>query len=669
MKLFLIVLFLSPFSLLFSEEKVFNLQSEIEYSWYSVQSELKGFKNVEWKRPDKKNVKLFSNQKTKHLLLKIKLPNLNLKDPVLYLQTVYQNFEIYYSKNKLYQFGVVGGEYWGSPIHLIEFPKNEDRYFYMRISSDISRVGIKEDIVFGEGKDLILYILKKDIERFVSGILYIFIGMFSSILYFRRKLKEYLAFGLLALCIGFFYISSRATGIQQLLIYSAFNWMYIAVVSLNSIPVFVFWLLYILVQNTKKLILLLLRIHIIFDIYIILMLFFFPPYQNLIYFYILSSASIFIGFLCLSYETTKKNMEARILLIALGINFLAGIHDIMRNFSLLPYDLVIGSKAFFIFIMSIVYLLEKRFSETHKKLELYSRELEYAKNTLEETVENRTRKLKDSYEEIKQLKYAQDGDYFLTSLIIKPLAKLNINSKRVKVSFFTRQKKQFEFNRKSHRIGGDISIADEIELGGKKFIVFVNGDAMGKSLQGAGGALVFGSVFRSIITQTKSLNTTNISPKSWLIDAVSKLQTIFESFDCSMLISIGFGLIEEKSGMVYYLNAEHPWTVLYRDGKAGYIEDENTTSLKIGFPSSFMQGEVYYIQTLQLKKSDILILGSDGRDDIDESYGREYRINSDPLLFLKAVEEGRGELKYIYKSIVSRGSLVDDISLIKIKYL
>ena len=47
--------------------------------------------------------------------------------------------------------------------------------------------------------------------------------------------------------------------------------------------------------------------------------------------------------------------------------------------------------------------------------------------------------------------------------------------------------------------------------------VFLNADAMGKSMQGAGGALVAGAVFNSIIERTMlSPTVQNQYPERWL---------------------------------------------------------------------------------------------------------------------------------------------------------
>ena len=38
-----------------------------------------------------------------------------------------------------------------------------------------------------------------------------------------------------------------------------------------------------------------------------------------------------------------------------------------------------------------------------------------------------------------------------------------------------------------------------------------------------------------------------------------------------MLVSAVMGVLEEDTGFMYYINAEHPMSVLYRDGKASFI--------------------------------------------------------------------------------------------------
>jgi hypothetical protein len=67
---------------------------------------------------------------------------------------------------------------------------------------------------------------------------------------------------------------------------------------------------------------------------------------------------------------------------------------------------------------------------------------------------------------------------------------------------------------------------------------------------------------------------------------------------------------------------------------------------------------------------DVLIIGSDGRDDIiidrDEN-GLEV-LNFDEDLFLESVEAGNGNLKEISLSIKAKGELNDDLSLLRVSF-
>ncbi|MEM7181843.1 MAG: SpoIIE family protein phosphatase [Spirochaetota bacterium] len=294
--------------------------------------------------------------------------------------------------------------------------------------------------------------------------------------------------------------------------------------------------------------------------------------------------------------------------------------------------------------------------------------LEEYSNQLEDKVKERTQKLQLTLDEVKQLKTQQDGDYFLTTLLLKPLGENKPYKGNVHVEFFVKQKKQFQFRKKEHDIGGDICISQEIQLRDRKFIVFLNADAMGKSMQGAGGILVLGAVFQSIIQRTNSYNAfSDTSPEKWVKSAFKEMHKIFESFDGSMLISLIFGLVDEETGLVYYINAEHPWLILYRDGTAEFIEKE-LSFRKLGTPG--LQTELY-VSTFAMQPGDILLVGSDGKDDLvleERSATSNRVINEDESLFLKRVEEAEGNIHKIFEMISERYELMDDFSLLSIQY-
>lgn len=288
---------------------------------------------------------------------------------------------------------------------------------------------------------------------------------------------------------------------------------------------------------------------------------------------------------------------------------------------------------------------------------------------LESKVKERTLELEKSLSEVNALKFQQDGDYFLTHLLLKPLGKNQVKSERVDIQFLLRQKKKFEFRGKEYEIGGDLNIAHNIILQGKKYTVFVNSDAMGKSMQGAGGALVLGAVFQSIIERTLfSSSTFSQAPERWLKNAFIEMHKIFEGFDGSMLVSLIIGLIEENSGFLYFINAEHPWLILFRDGKASFLETE-LSYRKLG--TKGIESGVF-IKTFLLHPGDVLISGSDGKDDLvlheTKQMGNDRLINHDENLILKYIEEARGDLPSLYEKLKSAGEITDDLSIVRVGY-
>lgn len=126
------------------------------------------------------------------------------------------------------------------------------------------------------------------------------------------------------------------------------------------------------------------------------------------------------------------------------------------------------------------------------------------------------------------------------------------------------------------------------------------------------------------------------------------------------------GLVDNETGFMYFINAEHPWTALYRDGKASFLENELVLR-KIGTPDNT---ESLYIKTFQLFPGDVIFVGSDGRDDIQLGTDNEGHriINEDESLFLRRVEEGQGKLKETVEKIFHSGILTDDFTLLRLSF-
>ncbi|WP_167482459.1 SpoIIE family protein phosphatase [Leptospira yasudae] len=284
---------------------------------------------------------------------------------------------------------------------------------------------------------------------------------------------------------------------------------------------------------------------------------------------------------------------------------------------------------------------------------------------LEEKVIERTNELRLSLDKVQELKTKQDADYYLTSLLIQPLSQNRSNSDNVLVEFLTEQKKKFQFKRWSSEIGGDLCVSSKITLKGKSYTVILNGDAMGKSMQGAGGALVLGSVFKAILERSRYLDVMNLFPEQWLKNAFIELHNIFKTFDATMLASGFISLLDDESGLLYYINAAHPLPVYYRSGTASFLP-HRFYYRKLGMP---INKEVdLFINTFPLQPEDVLIIGSDGRDDILIQDENDVIMNENEDFFLNCVEKGNGLLQNILDEIKLAGEIVDDVSLIRVEY-
>ncbi|GIX41882.1 MAG: hypothetical protein KatS3mg129_1615 [Leptospiraceae bacterium] len=265
-----------------------------------------------------------------------------------------------------------------------------------------------------------------------------------------------------------------------------------------------------------------------------------------------------------------------------------------------------------------------------------------------------------SLQEIKTLKRHQDGDYFLTSLLIQPLIVNKAKSKDFHIDFVCIQKKSFLFKNKHNQIGGDICFSDNITINNKNYILFFNGDAMGKSIQGASGSIVMGTILNSLTFRNFDFIK---NPEEFLHIIYNEIQNIFLSFNGSMMISGVLGVIDTDEKTMYYFNAEHPFVILFRNKKSHFIEKELTLR-KLGFPSEFP----LKIQKFIFQENDVIFIGSDGKDDLLLFNSEEKKFNDDYTLFLKIIERNNGNLKEIINDIFTIGEQTDDISIMRISF-
>lgn len=498
---------------------------------------------------------------------------------------------------------------------------------------------------------------------FMLLFLYFFVGAYHLLLFIKRPKEIYnLWFGLFSISLSLYYIT-RTTFVYNFLYFFDFINTYLITKTEYSI-IFSSSLWAVLFFENFHLN----RLTILSKILIVLIGF----YSIIIWFFGYYFATEILGYwqktvlvvvlytlgMVIYFAIWKKNQDSRRITIGMIILASTIILDVLgaMNIGLQNYQL--ARFGFFSFIIGIAFVLANKF------LRVY-REVEELNLYLEEKVKERTRELQESLEQIQKLKEQQDGDYFLTSLLIQPLMFISVHSEVVEVQSFLKQKKEFIFRKWQREIGGDMNIAQDIVLKNKPYVFIFNGDAMGKSLQGAGGALVIGVILKAILTRTLIYSEKqSVFPEKWLKELFIEIQKIFESFDGSMLMSGFLGLIDETTGTLYFIYAEHPYPVLYRNKKAEFL-DSTTEFKKFGTPG--LLGKIFVL-VKKLEPNDVIFVGSDGKDDLVLNVNGAEVVNEDETLFLRLIEESSGNLDKLVEKIKETGKIMDDISILRVSY-
>ncbi len=598
------------------------------------------------------------------------IPDLSYRDPVLYSPLVNQSIRLFVKADtglqEIYSFGepeLGPAGFAGWPNHIVSLPPNlKGKRIYALVFSETLSTAVSSpasSLSVGERGYFIRQIIKKDLARICLGFLFSFAAVFALILYLRNRSEKLLgAFGFFALPCGIYVISNRTVELQHLLLDAPVFWMYLEHISLGLSPFTFGAFMWQALPSSKTV----RWITVTLGAYLILatfLNFFGVPLYSLLYpfFYLTLLSSMGISAV-IAIQAFHKNREARIILLGLTSLMVCAIYDMLGALGLIFWPFQIVTWGFLAFLVSLGSILYLRYTATHRQLQEYS-------HGLEEKVQERTASLDRTLREVRKLKEKQDGDYFLISLLMHPLRPQDLQSGSVRVAMELQQKKSFEYRGRKASIGGDVCLARDIELQGKQYVAFVNGDAMGKSMQGAGGAVVLGTTFGSAVERTKlSSADGNRRPETWLRESFREMNRVFLSFEGSMMTTMLLGLIEEKTGKVYYINCEHPFVALFSNGEASFPEQILTTKLGLARPESEAE-----VNQLDLKPGEALCMGSDGKDDLlfTENDGTESR-NADEGLFLRLVAESRGNPEAMQQAIEELGEVTDDLSLLTVYY-
>ncbi len=661
-------------------------------------------RNADWKdvSPDRPHQLFFRIHEPTRLYLRRELPPVdNCSEPAVYFGVINLSFTAHWNGREIYRFGnpEVGPRgFAGRPYHLIPLPAasrasgaansagpgpDGRRMFSLQIWSDFRNVGIDGGPpILGCRAELLERIVRRDVGRFLIGVLAIIAGIGGFLVFLRaRDETVYATFALFCLTVGLYMIGNRSMRLQHVIIPVPLLWFYIEHFSLYWMPAALALFLERVSERSRPARLLAWTLTLMALTFMLVNLTLVPARATFgAYLYAVlvpGFASIYV----VIHVLRRGPREVRILVAGIGLFFLPGLGDALWALGIWPWwPGPLAQYGFSLLLIATGVTVWRRYDRIQNELQLAHQRLQTYVHSLEDLVDQRTAELRRSLEEVSRLKEQQDGDYLLISRVLEPMARGTVDTERIYVDSFIRQHKRFEFRGFEGELGGDLCMAEELHFNGEACVTWMNADAMGKSVQGASGAVVLATAFRAFldITADGQLPPWTRAPSDWLLRLVEELHRVFRSFQGRMMISFVAGLTEERTGRTYVVNAGHPASVLLRAGRArrvleatldpiGSLDVDRAETVRGSANVVYVPESV--VAEIQLEPGDVLIAGSDGRDDLRvlQPSGKSV-VAAAPGRFLEIVERTGGNLAAIQEELERRGELVDDLSLLRVEY-
>lgn len=355
--------------------------------------DLQGFPLWAFDESDNSNWKSFnylgrpSNPKrSSHVWLKVKLPNSSLEGSCMYIKTLNQAFEIYIDKELIYKFPSGNNTdkfaYLGYSNSLVPMEKShQGQYVYFKMfSNDTNNLGVIRNFHIGTKSLLVKYVIKKDIIQFIISFIFIFIG-FLMLLIFLHKIhgeKSYFSIGLFSLCIGIWSIAQ--TDLKLIFYDNSAVWFYIDILTLYLTPVgLCVFMIQVFNIKSKSVLKHLWKIFILYEILAITLDItnVFPLYKTLGPYYILLTLTMFILIRTTIKIALKGNINAIIYTAGLLCMCISASFDILGEHSrLMLWKNNLAPFGMFVFELSLIAILCRRFLEVNSQFRTYSVEIE-----------------------------------------------------------------------------------------------------------------------------------------------------------------------------------------------------------------------------------------------------------------------------------------------------
>lgn len=380
--------------------------------------------NSEWKSVADSREFRENPKRHKIVWLHTRLPAGYWQQPSLTMIGVSQNFEAYFNEQMIYKAAEFRPPdhriYAAAKSYFISLGNHtEESALLLKVYSEDGRPQeiLRNTIWLGSQTAAIRKIIGHGVETFILGSIFMSVGIFSILIYLRRKSqKNYpiLSFGIFVGCMGMSYLG--ISPITELLVRSGFIRHYWAWTGFLFFPVGLYMFLEQISGQKDMFVHRLWQLHIIAAIMFLLL-----DVTNLLtmsktsfIFGLMLLSGISIGLIRLGKRNFLPGVESKALNIGTIALISAGLHDTLVGFRLIPAWHAIFPWGVFAFIICLGYILESRFTQSQQRLKIYSAELETKSEelresnekleeysqTLEQKVEERTQQLRETQDQL-----------------------------------------------------------------------------------------------------------------------------------------------------------------------------------------------------------------------------------------------------------------------------
>jgi signal transduction histidine kinase len=393
-----------------------------------------GWQSLVWPR-------MFIDKEADFAWMRTPLSERHFTSPVLIIWGAMQEFECYLDQKLIYQSqnldslqqairaGGSVNKHNFSKWHIFPLPSDyQNKLLYIRIYSNHSdRIGLLYNSIFlGSALDYYRYFFVKDIPLLGPAYLFFvlgFLSLFTFLIRIRQRPYQILTFGFTMFTAGVaFLLSAKVIQIifntPVVLYYALPAFMYLMPVTLFAffetiIPrhkgIFrVIWIFFLLFA------ILALSLEVLFDT---------NPFMLVQIFSILYLLCFVLTTIIVIGGAKRHGGEVRIFAFGTIALFLTGIHELLMYLKIVPGENEVNTFQFgmAVFVLSLFYILERRYAKNQEDLELYSKELEDKTNkleeygrTLEQKVSERTQELKNKNDQLENtLKKLQETQFQL----------------------------------------------------------------------------------------------------------------------------------------------------------------------------------------------------------------------------------------------------------------